>query len=96
MKDDALRAELDHLHATNTALVITVAALLQTHPQHAEAQLRLTALLEWQLGAGSFGAVLSPAQQAQVRFVVEAISSLHPQTASAPEASALLDRLRRN
>jgi hypothetical protein len=74
-----IRAALDALQATIAGLTVAIGAIIQTHPQHAQMQLAMTALLEQQLGAGALSAVLNEPQKEQARDLVEWLGSIRGQ-----------------
>lgn len=73
---DAAR-KIEALEATQTGLLILITALMQSTPDQTGMHLRLTSLLEQQLGAsGSLGALLNERQKHHVRELVERLGCL--------------------
>jgi|GEM_PF-1936270 len=88
METEELARDVEGQQAQIAALLIAVAALIRTHPDHTGFQLTMTAALEKALApTGSFGQVLTPEQCAMTRDTVEwlgALRSAHPPAPAAP------------
>ncbi|MES2186729.1 MAG: hypothetical protein V4505_19405 [Pseudomonadota bacterium] len=81
---ETLRAKVAGLEASNAALYLVIAAMIQTFPRYHDFQLVLTALLEVQLPGGGLARELTPAQKAMVREAVENLQRIEPLSEGAP------------
>jgi hypothetical protein len=81
---ETLRARVAGLEASNAALYLVVAAVIQTFPRYHDFQLVLTALLEVQLPGGGLARDLTPTQKAMVRETVENLQRIEPLPEGAP------------
>jgi hypothetical protein len=87
----ALRQEVEHLIAMNTASYVVITSLVATHPQPQQFQLHLQAALEGVLGSARL-ARWSEDQKLIVRRAVEAFQQVQPAAPIDPLASALGER----
>lgn len=93
MENEDLLARIESLEANRVAALIVMTALIQSTPDQTGMHLRLTSLLEQQLGAtGRLGALLNRQQKEYVREFVEQLGGVHrgatglrpPQSPEAP------------
>ncbi|HWI83006.1 hypothetical protein [Ramlibacter sp.] len=87
----ALRQEVEHLIAMNTASYVVITSLVATHPNPQQLQLHLVAALEGVLGSERL-ARWSDDQKGIVRSVVETFQHVRPAPIMDPLASALGER----
>jgi hypothetical protein len=88
---EALRQEVRHLIAMNTASYVTITSLVATHPNPEQLQLHLISALEGVLGSERL-ARWSDDQKQIVRKVVETFQNVRPATTIDPLHSAMGDR----
>ncbi|MBC5765853.1 hypothetical protein [Ramlibacter albus] len=88
---EALRREVQHLMAMNTAAYLAITSLVATHPNPQQLQLHLIASLEGILGSERI-AKWPEDQKAIVRRVMETFQQIQPAGHIDPLASALGDR----
>jgi hypothetical protein len=84
----ALRQEVEHLIAMNTASYVVLTSLVATHPQPQQFQLHLETALEGLLGSERL-ARWSDDQKLIVRRAVEAFQQVRPAAPIDPLAAAL-------
>lgn len=84
----ALRQEVEHLIAMNTASYVVITSLVATHPNPQQFQLHLESALEGVLGSDRL-ARWSDDQKLIVRRAVEAFQQVRPSPPLDPLASAL-------
>lgn len=78
MENEDLLARVESLEANRVASLIVMTALIQSTPDQTGLHLRMTSLLEQQLGAnGRLGALLSEQQKEYVREFVEQLGAVH-------------------
>lgn len=87
----ALRQEVEHLIAMNTASYLVLTSLVATHPDPQQFQLHLTTALEGVLGSERL-ARWGDEQKQIVRRAVEAFQQVRPAAPIDPLASALGER----
>lgn len=77
MEKEDLLARIESLEASRVASLLVMTALIQTTPDQTALHLRLTSLLEQQLGArGTLGALLTAQQREHVREFVEQLGAV--------------------
>lgn len=93
MDDDieALKREVQHLMAMNTAAYLAITSLVATHPNPQQLQLHLVSALEGVLGSPRL-AKWPDEQKAIVRRVMETFQQIQPAGHIDPLAAALGDR----
>jgi hypothetical protein len=94
MEDDsieALRREVQHLMAMNTAAYLAITSLVATHPNPEQLQLHLISALEGVLGSERI-AKWPEDQKAIVRRVMETFQQIRPAAHIDPLAAALGER----
>ena len=87
----ALRQEVEHLIAMNTASYVVITSLVATHPNPHQFQLHLQVALDGVLGSEQL-ARWSDDQKLIVRRAVEAFQQVQPAARIDPLASALGER----
>jgi len=87
----ALRQEVEHLIAMNTASYVVITSLVATHPDPRQFQLHLLSAVEGVLGSDRL-ARWSDDQKLIVRRAVEAFQQVQPARAIDPLAAAMGDR----
>jgi hypothetical protein len=87
----ALRQEVEHLIAMNTASYVVITSLVATHPDPQQFQLHLTAALEGVLGSARLDR-WSDDQKLIVRRAVEAFQQVRPAAPIDPLAAAMGER----
>ena len=87
----ALRQEVEHLIAMNTASYVVITSLVATHPDPKQFQLHLMSALEGVLGSDRL-ARWSDDQKLIVRRAVEAFQQVRPAAPIDPLASAMGQR----
>jgi hypothetical protein len=92
---EALRQEVRHLIAMNTASYVAITSLVATHPDPQQLQLHLVTALEGVLGSDRL-ARWTDDQKAIVRKVIETFQHVRPAATIDPLASALGERDPRN
>src|SRR5437899_7448539 len=85
---EALRREVQHLIAMNTAAYLAITSLVATHPNPQQLQLHLVSALEGVLGSDRL-AKWPDDQKAIVRRVVETFQGVQPAGHIDPLAAAL-------
>jgi hypothetical protein len=88
---EALRREVRHLIAMNTAAYLAITSLIATHPDAQQLQLHLVSALEAILGSERL-ARWDDEQKAIVRRVMETFQQIQPAAHIDPLAAALGDR----
>jgi len=78
MENEELLDRIEKLEAHNAAALIVMSALIQSTPDQTGLHLRMTSLLEQQLGArGRLAALLNERQRETVREFVETLGGVH-------------------
>ena len=85
---DALRREVEHLIAMNTAAYLAITSLVATHPNPGQLQLHLISAMEGVLGSDRL-ANWSDDQKAIVRRVMETFQGIQPAAPIDPLAAAM-------
>ncbi|NKE65464.1 hypothetical protein RAMLITH_06485 [Ramlibacter sp. RBP-2] len=85
---EALRQEVQHLIAMNTASLVAITSLVATHPDPRQLQLHLVSALEAVLGSERL-ARWTGEQKRIVRQVVETFQHVQPAAAIDPLATAM-------
>src|SRR3954466_14373789 len=88
---EALRREVEHLIAMNTAAYLAITSLVATHPNPEQLQLHLISALEGVLGSERLSK-WSDEQKAIVRKVMETFGRIQPAAHIDPLAAALGER----
>lgn len=88
---EALRREVQHLIAMNTAAYLAITSLVATHPNPQQLQLHLISALEGVLGSDRV-AKWPEEQKAIVRRVMETFQQIQPAGVIDPLAAALGER----
>jgi hypothetical protein len=88
---EALRREVQHLMAMNTAAFLAITSLVATHPDPQQLQLHLVSALEGILGSDRVSK-WPEEQKAIVRRVMETFQQIKPAAPIDPLAAALGER----